>query len=37
MLLLSQDYLMQLLFFPDLCLAASGEMLGEIIFNLDEV
>lgn len=34
MLLLLLDYLMQLLFSPNLCTAVSGEMLGEIIFYL---
>lgn len=35
MLLLLLDCLMQLLLFPNLCLAAFGEMLGKLPNNLD--
>lgn len=36
MLLLLLECLMQHLFFPDLCLAVFGEMLGKIHFNFDD-
>lgn len=35
--LLLLDCLMQHLFFPDSCLAASGEIPGEIRFGFDDV